>query len=865
MSPPATAPKSHKTFRVPPGRGAQDSDELRALAAEAGLRVPRLLAGPQSLEDLLVRFPPPPFALKPASGRGTDDLFLISSSNADGALFCEIRRRFLARAELLSAADTETGAAEWIAEEHPLGEEAVGPVPPEIRFLFEKGVMAAALLKRRTDHGVRRAYYEPRSFRFVEAGPQSSAPIDLRTLPGFSEGESAVRALAARIAASNFAIDVVAGGCGLWFANVAFRGGGSLQKLPAKILAALHLADPHTNGSQASDAAACVRQLKSSPLFNGRWYANQYPDVAPSGLSAAEHFLRFGADLGRNPSRLFDTSFYLDAYPDVAASGQNPLLHYLDVGEAEGRNPTAARPLRQIRMLEEMLWGGLDAFATAELERLFADRSIGQLARCEAACQLATRYAFDGQTDKARRRLEAAQKVSPSYAGRKSRVVRLAYLCYEAGDHEEARRVLASSDDGLDDPDALLLLSNVVEDDEERLSLINRLFARQQLSPITRRDAEAPLGLRNVSGSDTQCEISDIGKVSVIVPAYEAAEHIETALRSLTAQSYRNLEIIVVDDASRDGTFDIVQRFARADDRVRPVRQDRNAGAYAARNRGLDLAYGDFVTTHDADDWSHPQKIERQLAVMMQQPHVMGVLAHWTRVRPDLRITSNWRLMERLTHISHSSFMVRRSVHQDLGGWDLVRVSADTEFIGRVEAAYGKESVTKILPEAPLAFALDDVVSLTRTKATHVSTLYYGLRQYYKEIYRFWHRTSLGRLSPEQALKKQAMIPREMTSRDTAAHVVEVHVVGDCRDGGSVRAMAAYAENGAVRVGVTHAPQPPMDLSEKFARPFCDDFFALIERSNVEIVMPGASVSACRRINISGESGAPGALEPHLE
>ena len=98
----------------------------------------------------------------------------------------------------------------------------------------------------------------------------------------------------------------------------------------------------------------------------------------------------------------------------------------------------------------------------------------------------------------------------------------------------------------------------------------------------------------------------------------------------------------------------------------------------AARNYGLALAVGDFVTTHDSDDWSHPQKIEAQVAYLKKHEQVMGCVVHWVRAEPNLQFTQNWRPEGSLTHWSHSSFMFRKQVPQELGGWDLVRIGADT-------------------------------------------------------------------------------------------------------------------------------------------------------------------------------------------
>lgn len=89
-----------------------------------------------------------------------------------------------------------------------------------------------------------------------------------------------------------------------------------------------------------------LAMIKESGFFDAQWYREQYPDVKTAGIEPAEHYLKFGAIEGRNPSDKFDTYFYLCEYPDVAISGQNPLLHYLRYGQHEERFPT--RPRQQL-------------------------------------------------------------------------------------------------------------------------------------------------------------------------------------------------------------------------------------------------------------------------------------------------------------------------------------------------------------------------------------------------------------------------------------------------------------------------------------------------------------------------------------
>ena len=99
--------------------------------------------------------------------------------------------------------------------------------------------------------------------------------------------------------------------------------------------------------------------------------------------------------------------------------------------------------------------------------------------------------------------------------------------------------------------------------------------------------------------------ILDISKqknmISVIVPSFNAEKYIERCLKSICNQTYRDLEILVIDDGSTDDTAIIVKKFVQTDDRVKYYYQN-NTGVSAARNHGIDLALGELITFVDADD-----------------------------------------------------------------------------------------------------------------------------------------------------------------------------------------------------------------------------------------------------------------------
>jgi teichuronic acid biosynthesis glycosyltransferase TuaG len=105
--------------------------------------------------------------------------------------------------------------------------------------------------------------------------------------------------------------------------------------------------------------------------------------------------------------------------------------------------------------------------------------------------------------------------------------------------------------------------------------------------------------------------------VSVIIPAYNAEKHLPTALESVINQTYRHFEVIVVDDSSRDKTWEIVCNYAKIDKRIVAIQLPTNSGGPAKpRNHGIRRAAGDCVAFLDADDIWEETKLEKQLQFM---------------------------------------------------------------------------------------------------------------------------------------------------------------------------------------------------------------------------------------------------------
>lgn len=106
--------------------------------------------------------------------------------------------------------------------------------------------------------------------------------------------------------------------------------------------------------------------------------------------------------------------------------------------------------------------------------------------------------------------------------------------------------------------------------------------------------------------------------ISVIVPIFNIKEYVEKCIKSIVGQTYTNLEIILVDDGSTDGSGEICDQFALQDDRI-TVFHKANGGLSDARNYALDRVNGDLIAFVDGDDWIHPQMYELMLTIMRQE------------------------------------------------------------------------------------------------------------------------------------------------------------------------------------------------------------------------------------------------------
>ncbi|WP_458094708.1 glycosyltransferase [Roseomonas sp. WA12] len=219
-------------------------------------------------------------------------------------------------------------------------------------------------------------------------------------------------------------------------------------------------------------------------------------------------------------------------------------------------------------------------------------------------------------------------------------------------------------------------------------------------------------------GEDVPQPVFDGPKVSVIMTSYNVTRYLPTAVRSILQQSYRNLELIIVDDASTDATPDLLMEIERSDPRVKVILKSTNDGTYVSKNLGILQSQGEIIALQDSDDWSHPDRIACSVGVLMRHPEVMGLTTDWLRMTTDGDIVI--KAGGQISHRCCISLVFRRAPVMDrLGFFDSVRIAADLEFIQRMGLVFGENAVPRL--RWPLLFGRARSDSLTASEEFGVS------------------------------------------------------------------------------------------------------------------------------------------------
>jgi glycosyltransferase involved in cell wall biosynthesis len=179
--------------------------------------------------------------------------------------------------------------------------------------------------------------------------------------------------------------------------------------------------------------------------------------------------------------------------------------------------------------------------------------------------------------------------------------------------------------------------------------------------------------------------------VSIIVPFHDTARYLEDAVKSILHQTYRPIEVLLVEDGTPGEMAEVARRLVAAHDELRLLHLPDNRGAAAARNRGLDDATGAFLTFLDADDCMLPDRVAVQVAYLTDRPEVDVVMAaEELIVEPDAPPWARRQneIADAGPRFHTMSVMVRRAAFVRVGPFDPgYRVGEDLDWLFRASVA----------------------------------------------------------------------------------------------------------------------------------------------------------------------------------
>lgn len=130
--------------------------------------------------------------------------------------------------------------------------------------------------------------------------------------------------------------------------------------------------------------------------------------------------------------------------------------------------------------------------------------------------------------------------------------------------------------------------------------------------------------------------------VSVVMPTYNRADLLPRAINSILNQTYDKFEFIIVDDASTDGSAELLKNYANIDTRIKILTNEKNRGISYSRNRGTDFAKGKYVAIMDSDDYSEPTRLEKHVAYLEKNKDVMALNSTYLELGKEIEGANNW-------------------------------------------------------------------------------------------------------------------------------------------------------------------------------------------------------------------------------
>jgi teichuronic acid biosynthesis glycosyltransferase TuaG len=196
--------------------------------------------------------------------------------------------------------------------------------------------------------------------------------------------------------------------------------------------------------------------------------------------------------------------------------------------------------------------------------------------------------------------------------------------------------------------------------------------------------------------------------VSIIVPVYNAVKCIEDTILSIKSQTFTDWELILVDDCSQDGSMGVMERYVC--DNIHMVQLEQGSGAAAARNKGIELAKGRYISFIDADDLWSPEKLEHQIAFMEEQECAFCFTGYEFADENGVGVQKIVRVPNKL---HYRAALKNTTIFTSTVMFDMTKISKELIQMPEVES---EDTATwwKILRNGYVAYGLDEALTLYR-------------------------------------------------------------------------------------------------------------------------------------------------------
>lgn len=419
------------------------------------------------------------------------------------------------------------------------------------------------------------------------------------------------------------------------------------------------------------------------------------------------------------------------------------------------------------------------------------------------------------------------------------------------GQVERAVEIINQASKLGENADLLLARANCETGLEQKLYWINSALKMDSLAPIELTAVDPDKFFYDQLIYQKPVELSFYSKdapqpkISIILTTYNAEDMIGLAIEAFIQQTWQNWELLLVDDCSTDNTVGVIQSYIDRDDRIKLLHTEQNSGTNVARNIALKVATGEFITCNDADDWSHPQKLEVQAAHLVSNPHIIANMSRQSRINNDLHFYRRPRYGF-FIQANISSLMFRRDeVVREIGYWDTVRFLADGEYISRMREVFGTDRVVEI-EKSLLSFPRQLDGSLT----THSKFGYYGyqmgISREYLEQYTYFYKTSPRLFIDFPMSERPFAVPEPMLperNRENPVRHFDVVLISEFRlSGGTVESNIEEIKAqiyGGLKTGLVPLYRYPLSPEHHFD-PKVREY---IDGKNVEVLVYGQRVT----------------------